>query len=471
MTIRLNRSILSLKVGEWFKLEANKAVTWSSNNPHVHVDKDGWVVALRNKLRPDGQAIITATSGAETATCQVTIVTWTTEKHSVVSKVFPSTSLQGLLPSKLSNKIVAGDGKDLYEVVNGDFSNLRHLATFPDNLGNLPIIETPFGFFAWTSNGYTGVNTKAHIYHSTDLINWTVEVETDFSGLYHSIDWYYDGTKVYVYASEYGTNLDHRFKVIRGTYTATGVGTWATIKEFYSQNEFKNSGLSPSIRHFHLVTVDKSTGYVYVGSGDSDHECFLLLSKDNGDTFKVLGTNSQEYRILSVWFTKTYIYWNMDSASGQRVFRLAKSNLDAQSVDNDLKETVATLDNGSHWFHCWAKDELGEDIVIMGASPEGEKRDWLSRLFSFKELPNLKVEVKELLALPSSTPDVYDNGITMYAQLEPKFYHNGKLYVRGRYTNPPATSSNIWLSGLLEMTLKRNKSLPKKHLWRKDIQF
>jgi len=472
MAVVLNRSILSLKIGEWFKLEANETVAWSSDNANVLIDEKGWVVALRDRLRPDGQATITATGSIGTATCKITIVPWRAEKHNVaIEKVYTSTHVQGLLPSKLNNKIVVADGVELYEAINGDIGNLKHLATFPHNLANIPIIETPFGFFAWTSNGYSGANTTAHIYRSTDLVNWVVEKETDFSGLYHSMDWYFDGTTLFVYAAEYGTDLDHRFKLMRGAFTSASTGTWTTIKEFYSQNEYKNSGLSPSIRHFHLVTVDKSNGYVYAGSGDSDHECFLLLSTDNGETFKVLGTGSQEYRILSVWFTEKYIYWNMDSALNQRVFRLAKANLTAQAPGNDLKEEVAALVNGSHWFHCWAKDEYVDDIVVMGSAPEGQQRDWLSRLFSIKELPDESVEVSELIALPSSTPDVYDNGITMYAQLEPKFFHDGRLYVRGRYTNPPASSSNNWLSGLMRFNIHRKMSKPKKREWRETYNF
>lgn len=467
--LTINKTQLSLQVGAWEKLEANKPVAWSSNNPNVVVDENGFVTAIRDAFRPDGLATITATNGTETKSCSVTIVNWPTNHRRMnVTKTFNATSVQGLLPSKLNNGIVVADDKTLYKVVNGDFTNLEQLATFPEILANTPILDTPYGYFARGDKGYTGSDTTTNIYHSTDLKNWSVVHTVGMTGLYHGFDFYFRNGTLYVYACEYGTNTNHRFKVFRGTYTSSSNGKWETIMECFSQNEYRASKENkPSVRHFHVATVDQRTGDLFVGAGDDNHECHLWLSTDNGNTFKLLGSGSQQYRILSVWFTDKYIYWNMDSAANQTVFRLARSNLGQQTPQNDLKEKVAELYNGSHWYHCWAKDEKNEDIVVMGIAPEGQQRDWLSRLISFKELPNGKVEVNELTALPSSTPGVYDNGITMYAQIEPKFFHNGKLYVRGRYTNPPAGGSKSnWLSGLMEMELVKNPRKPVRRKWR-----
>lgn len=462
-----------MKVGKWYKLTADQPVTWSSNNPNIHIEPDGWMVALRDALRPNGQGVITATAGMETANCQVTIVNWETERKKLeVTNVFNNAEgLQGFYPTKLKNgNILVSDGKKLY-LSNTTFANMELLATFPDNLANTPILETPYGYFARSDNGYTGENTTTSIYHSTDLRNWKAVHTLGMTGLYHCFDFHYENNTLYVFAGEYGTNTSHRFKVHRGTYTSATNGTWDVALECFSQNEYRqNSANKPSVRHFHVATVDRRTGDLYVCAGDDNHECHMWVSTDNGNTFRVLGSGSQQYRILSVWFTDKYIYWNMDSAANQTIYRLERSKLGSQTPQNDQKETVAELYNGSHWYHCWGKDDLGEDIVIMGGAPEGQQRDWLSRVFSFKELPNGSVEVNELIALPSSTPDVYDNGITVYAQIEPKFYHNGKFYLRGRYTSPPASSTNRWVSGLLEMSFSPI-SQQKRYNWRKEYNF
>lgn len=456
-----NQKYKSLTVQKWTHLATENLVAWQSNNPNVYIDGNGWMFAPTDKLRPYGLATIKNSDGDEYS---VTIVPWETNRLELqIEKEYPSTSLQGLIVSRLSDRLLASDGSSLYETTD-DFTTLNYLSELPESFSNTPILETPHGYFARTSQ---------NIYRSTDLLAWTHEKSMDMSTLYHTWDYYFDGTNVYIYAGEYGTDRDHRFKVFRGVYSADGQGTWDAILEFFSQNEYAadNSNV-PKIRHVHLATVDQRTGDLYIGTGDNNNESYLMLSQDNGSTFRVLGRDSQVYRILSVWFTDEYIYWNMDTSANQSVYRISRADLANQSPENDLREEVALLNCGSHWYHCWGKTPNGDDIVLMGVAPEGQPRDWLSRVFSFNELSDGSVEVDEVISLPSSTPDVYDNGITIYSQLEPKFHHDGFVYLRGRYTDPPAGGENsVWLSGLLKTKLVNRTQPSKPKNWKQAFHF
>ena len=80
------------------------------------------------------------------------------------------------------------------------------------------------------------------------------------------------------------------------------------------------------------------------------------------------------------------------------------------------------------------KDQNGEDVLIMNTSAEGTEpfqRDEKSRTFGFKERSDGSVDVQELLAMPSKTPDVHN----AYTQLIPNLQdQDGYIYFRGRET-------------------------------------
>ena len=67
------------------------------------------------------------------------------------------------------------------------------------------------------------------------------------------------------------------------------------------------------IRHVHALQYDLYTGYLWVATGDKDHESMIGYSVDGGKTFKFIGSGSQIWRTMSLIFTEDAIYWGMDS--------------------------------------------------------------------------------------------------------------------------------------------------------------
>ncbi len=301
---------------------------------------------------------------------------------------------------------------------------------------------------------------------------------TEHPGLKHAFA--YDIDNKYIYAGEYTLDSNNMHSVYRGTVSPTGLKEWQKVYQFDSAG----SNSVNSVLHIHVVTVDPYTGTVWIGTGDNDNESRLYYSKDHGETWNLFAIGAQYFRILSMWFTQDYVYWNTDSGIETQVVSRAKrtdmNNKDLTprlesgqtkagvryfvyktngvlptagtiytesqarqlSLNNivyaindenyDYREVVAELANGSHWYHMWVKDDNDEDLVIMSAAPEGEKRDKRARLFGIKEKSNGSVDVQELYSFGKASSRPYST----HMQFEPGFQDDdGFIYFKGRATD------------------------------------
>lgn len=417
------------------QLTASRAVNWSSNNPNVTVDSNGNLNASADALAPGGQAVITASDGLNIARCNVTIVPWTAnvltlESVDVTLNLWPSLFTDG-------TTIYGVNANALYRSLDGLMSATR-LPDLPATASHAPLLFTPNGTFFRAIDG---------IYKSTDgMQTWTLCVGNMITCLVEAFDFYYDsGTgNVYVYAGEYDTITTNRHKVYRGVIASNGDETWTVIKDFRSPVEYDADPGNPALaaRHIHVVKVDQSTGDLYVDTGDAEGMTWFLRSTDQGDTWQTLGANDG-FRMLSVWFTDDYMYWNIDSTNNQAIWRLARTDIPSQAVGNDLKSKVADLVNSSFWYTCSALDDNDVPIQIVSQSNEGAHRDMCARLFSIKENQNGTVSIEEIHMI---------YGAETQTQLEPKFQVGDYLYCVGRNTDkfmwkmiwkrltPPATS-------------------------------
>jgi hypothetical protein len=123
-----------------------------------------------------------------------------------------------------------------------------------------------------------------------------------------STGWAEDGHGV-TYFGEYQLG---NHAVSRLYWSRDGGESW-TVRHIFPRTE---------IEHIHSVMYDPFRQFLWVTTGDTDHESRILYSADQGATFHQLGGGDQEWRAVSVEITENAIYWGTDDPAGHNtVFR------------------------------------------------------------------------------------------------------------------------------------------------------
>lgn len=151
-----------------------------------------------------------------------------------------------------------------------------------------------------------------------------------------------------------------------------------TVFTFYTEKEFLEHNLTPCARHIHVLTVDPYTGWIFVGTGDTDNESAIYVSKDQGISLHKVGGGAQVWRTLSFIFTKDYIYWNTDSDAPQYLSRVSRNALDKLPLE---PSSIARypLFNSALWNTIQYRD-----ITLMTSNVEGAIYDENRRIYGIK---------------------------------------------------------------------------------------
>lgn len=417
----LTNHYLSLSSNTKEKLSVSFDASWSSSNANVDISDDGWVYTKALS----GRATITATEkppGSRVETFQITIVPWSANKISLdCDKIYDKEYIMSVdeHTGTIYYSVRGNDNVDLYASTDGMKTSTK-VSTLPAGQIIAPMLITPNGYF---------MQSLYNIYYSKDLSSWKAVCSIGYTSLKDAFSYYYDSTtgKTYVYCGNYYTNTAGTYepKVYRVIMNSDATYTASTCLTFYSRSEYNsNSSLSPAAWHVHVISVDPSNGYVYVGTGDSNNEASILVSKDNGTTWTIIGVGDTEaYRTLSIWFTKGYMYWSMDSSDVQHIYRVPKGCMDLSQ-----KQTVVILQSGSMWYHMWIKDDHGDDVVLLSSSAEGLRQDDGARVWYIKENSDTTVQVEEALLIPRTSTDAY----YLYRQFVP-YIQDSNGYIYGNY--------------------------------------
>lgn len=481
--LREKHRYVSLTVGVPFQLTCEgENVTWHSNNPLVSVNELGVVIASEDIWFPKGQGTIYALSNrskSKLCSYKFTIVPWSANESKIeISKI---TSLIDIFGYKIQHPtvrlktqyilpsiVVHGNIKGwIYYSINrrfyktrDNFESNKKVCTLPFRPGKQRMIVTPFGYF---------MRGKEGVYYSNNLDTWKLSLKTIHPAwLLDNMDSWYDkaNQKTYIYVSEYSMIIGADHKLYKGTIDRSKKPKWETIVTVISEAKLKQDRRTflKAARHIHLVKTDPYSGHVWFGTGDENNESILKRSTDNGKTFQMIGMGSQEFRTLGIWFTKNYVYWNMDTgAPDQKIFRVRKDQIEdnvpltpilktgktkigidyivssenagnyfpvnqgekfTETVERSLsrerhvvavtdpefdkKELVANLANGSHWSVFDVKAPTGETVTLVSTTSEGfhrhKTRDNLGRIFGLHENESGFVTVTELLSVAPYEP-------------------------------------------------------------------
>lgn len=434
----------------------------------------------------------------KTDTCQISIVPWVANLSHITIESMMDNYLR--IIGKSNDSILFIYKNQLYKTLNDlDFKKARIVSAF-----NNPLLY--YAFYKKTPHG-SFIKSGLDIYFSKDENSWNKEFSTKGYGMANIFDYKYDSFKrlTYVFAADYiaGTPDSIRCCLYRKIISDSGVvENWKKILEYSSLYEWNNNhSLTNAIRHFHVLAIDPFTGHIWAGTGDNDNCSRIIYSTDNGDTWNQVGWCSQDWRVLSIWFTKGFIYWSTDTSSPQSVFRISrdvfnknncwpsitkrlisgstkiglryyieKSNLEgftagdqwtasySQKIDSinfivhsindptfDYREKVASLINSALWDTKWVYNDRGDSLILLTSDGEGQYIDKKVRIFGILERRDNTVDVQELLTGEYNGSNK-NNLLSRYQLLEQT--QNGKIYLNSfglkTYNYNSLQTSLVW---------------------------
>lgn len=132
------------------------------------------------------------------------------------------------------------------------------------------------------------------------------------------------------------------------------------------------------IRHIHFVKWDPYEECLWMGTGDygeNNHENRLYRSTDNGDSWELIGSGSQDWRAIGVTFTPTHLVWGTDAGSCPDTVHLVRMDRKSRSL-----EVIEDMEGPCHGCASFADGRVFFSTGVEGGENE---RDRKARLKEF----------------------------------------------------------------------------------------
>ncbi|MGB0909717.1 MAG: hypothetical protein ACPGYT_05095 [Nitrospirales bacterium] len=179
-----------------------------------------------------------------------------------------------------------------------------------------------------------------------------------------------------VYFGEYDAiSRPHAISVIKGENDGM---TWREIYSFPSGQIF----------HVHSIIYDEYRGGLLIATGDRDHESHLYFTKDDFQSIKEIGGDSQDWRIVSLVPTKEYLYWGSDNdQTGASIFRwdFSKNMIDSlhfigtpSYFSTRLKDGTIVISTTHEPRSVFTKAAHPQPVISLWVSQHGE--EWIEIL-------------------------------------------------------------------------------------------
>lgn len=250
--------------------------------------------------------------------------------------------------------------------------------------------------------GYYALRTGGKVYVSRDLKQWKI-VYNGKRGISKSLAFVKNERgQVELLFSEYTPGQERsRHHVMKYNFDT---GEVKTVFTFHKADE----GKSLFARHIHILEKDPYTGDVWLGTGDADGESHVMRSGDGGETFHIVGTGSQKWRVLAFIFTPEYIYWNTDSYEEQYITRVNRKDIGNGVVSETALKRFSVI-NSACWGIINMKTPEGKDMIVMSSNNEGGLYDNYCRTYG--------------IVLENDVPQIYEltriKARSIYTQLFP----------------------------------------------------
>lgn len=173
-----------------------------------------------------------------------------------------------------------------------------------------------------------------------------------------------DGT---VFFTEYllNPNRDHAIRLWRSQDHGM---TWHVVKEFAPGD----------IRHLHFIKWDVYAQCLWMGTGDYGEggaENRLYQSKDNGESWRLVGQGSQDWRAIGICMTKDALTWGTDAGSCPDTVHFVRMNRKTEQL-----EILEDMEGPCHGCASFAD---GRAFFSTGVEGGENEKDRIARLKIF----------------------------------------------------------------------------------------
>lgn len=122
------------------------------------------------------------------------------------------------------------------------------------------------------------------------------------------------------------------------------------------------------IRHLHFIKWDPYEECLWMGTGDygkDNDENRLYRSQDNGNSWELIGSGSQDWRAIGVCFTPTHLVWGTDAGSCPDTVHLIRMDRNTHQLEilEDFEgpcHGCASLKNGRIFFSTGVEGGINE---------------------------------------------------------------------------------------------------------------
>lgn len=248
--------------------------------------------------------------------------------------------------------------------------------------------------------GWYAIRSGQSIYISNDLRNW-LKIYSDKRAISKSMAFVINKGELELIFSEYTPGSE---RLVHHVYKYNIKSSkMRSVIAFYPSG----SNQTPIARHIHILEKDPYSGDIWLGTGDTDQESHVYRSTDNGESFELVGSGSQLWRILSFIFTNQSVSWNVDSHAPQYITQLKRTDLKVGEIASKLKRY--SIINSACWSTLSIKTSDGRDMYVMSSNNEGGLYDNYCRTYG--------------IIIEGDKPVIYElakiNAYTQYTQLFP----------------------------------------------------
>lgn len=150
------------------------------------------------------------------------------------------------------------------------------------------------------------------------------------------------------------------------------------------------------VRHIHFIKWDPYEKCLWLGTGDygeNNLENRLYRSTDNGDSWKLIGSGSQDWRAIGVCFTPTHLVWGTDAGSCSDTVHLVRMSRETHQL-----EVLEDFEGPCHGCASFADGRVFFSTGVEGGENEKDNKSRM-KIFDGEKTTNLLELSKDLWPL------------------------------------------------------------------------